>query len=81
MSRAINIIVRTAIVFLIIGATLNVVGEILLARGGPFPPTSSLWAWGLRGALVGASVGVVIGVVIALLVGALKKYTSTQHQG
>lgn len=81
MSRAINTIVRTTLVFLIIGATLNVVGEILLARGGPFPPTSSLWAWGLRGALVGAVVGAVIGVIIALAVGAFKKYTSTQQQG
>ena len=81
MSRAINTIIRTTLVFLIIGATLNVVGEILLARGGPFPPTSSLWEWGLRGALVGALVGVVSGLIIALAVGAFKKYTSTQQRG
>jgi hypothetical protein len=81
MSRAINTIVRATIVFAIIGATLNTVGEILLARGGPFPPTSSLWGWGLRGALVGAGVGIIIGVIIALAVGAFRKYTSTQQQG
>jgi hypothetical protein len=79
MSRSLNIIIRTTIVFLIIGATLNVVGEILLARGGPFPPSSALWAWGLRGALVGAIVGACIGTVIALILGAFKKYTSSNH--
>ena len=81
MSRAINTIIRTTLVFLIIGATLNVVGEILLARGGPFPPTSSLWAWGLRGALIGGALGAGLSVIIALFVGAFKKYTATQQQG
>ncbi|HEX8143436.1 MAG TPA: hypothetical protein VF553_12620 [Pyrinomonadaceae bacterium] len=81
MSRTLNIIIRTTLVFIIIGATLNVVGEILLARGGPFPETSSLWGWGLRGALFGGAVGVLIGLIIALFVGAFKRYTSTQHQG
>ncbi|HEV2912735.1 MAG TPA: hypothetical protein VGX92_05405 [Pyrinomonadaceae bacterium] len=81
MRKSVNIIVRITLVFMIIGATLNVVGEILLARGGAFPPTSSLWAWGLEGAGVGLVVGAIIGVLVALAVGAFKKYTSTHHQG
>jgi hypothetical protein len=79
MSRNLNVILRTTLVFMIIGATLNVVGEIMLARGGPFPPSSALWAWGLRGALIGGAIGVIIGTIIALILGAFKKYTSSNH--
>jgi len=80
MSKALNIIVRTSIVFAIIGATLNVVGELLLVRGGQFPATSALLSWGLRGALIGVAVGVAIGALIALLVGAFRKYTSPNRR-
>ena len=80
MSRTVNVILRTTLVFMIIGATLNVVGEILLARGGPFPPSSSLWAWGLRGALIGGAVGGLVGSVIALILGAFKRYISSNNK-
>ncbi|HEX8140494.1 MAG TPA: hypothetical protein VF544_23210 [Pyrinomonadaceae bacterium] len=80
MSRALNVIVRATLVFMIIGATLNVVGEILLARGGPFPETSALWGWGLRGALFGGAVGACVGAIIALILGAFKRYISSNHK-
>jgi Na+-driven multidrug efflux pump len=80
MSRTLNVILRTTLVFMIIGATLNVVGEILLARGGPFPESSALWASGFRGALVGGAVGAFVGSVIALILGAFKKYTSSNNK-
>ena len=81
MRKSVNIIVRISIVFIIIGATLNALGGILLARGGSFPPMSALWAWAFDGAVVGLLVGVVIGTIVALLVAAFKKSTSAQHRG
>lgn len=81
MRKSVNIIVRITIVFMIIAATVNVVGGILLARGGQFPPTSALLSWGLDGAGIGVAVGAVVGILVALAVGAFRKYTSTHHQG
>ena len=81
MRKSVNIIVRITIVFMIIGATLNALGGILLARGGSFPPTPALLSWAFDGAVVGLLVGAIIGILVALTVGAFKKYISTRHQG
>ena len=79
MKKTVNVIVRITIVFMIIAATLNVVGGILLARGGQFPPTSALFSWGLDGAGIGVGVGAVVGILVALLLKAFRKYTSVDH--
>jgi hypothetical protein len=74
MRKTVNTIVRITIVFMIIAATINVVGGILLARGGKFPPTSALFSWALDGAGIGVAVGAVVGILVALVLKAFNKY-------
>ena len=79
MRKSVNLIVRITIIFMIIAATINVVGGILLARGREFPPTSALLSWGLDGAGIGVAVGAVVGILVALALKVFKKYTSVDH--
>jgi hypothetical protein len=74
MRKTVNTIVRITIVFMIIAATINVVGGILLARGGQFPPTSALLSWALDGAGIGVAVGAIVGILVALVLKAFNKY-------
>ena len=74
MRKTVNVIVRITIVFMIVAATVNVVGGILLARGGQFPPTFALLSWALDGAGIGVAVGAVIGILVALVLKAFNKY-------